>query len=492
MRQLSGSDAFFLYADKPGRHQHLSTIYLYDPSTASAEVSFQGILEHVRDRIGTSRIFRQRLVPVPLNVDYPYWIHDEHFDLEFHVRHIALPKPGDWRQFCILASRLHARPVDMHRPVWEMYVIEGLDNVSWLPEGALAVLVKVHHVALDDVTEDDFTVALHDLQATPETEETRRRWFSEKEPGATQLLALAWFNNTIKLLETGQSLFDRMPGLGANPIKPDDVLHFDQESAPRTRFDDRVSPHRVLAPFTFGLDELQAINVALPDATSNDVILAVCSGALQRYLVDKNELPARSLYALVPLHVHERYSEGVPGHRVQLIRIRLMTNIEDPLERLAMIREEMLEARALKPISAQEMADMQDVLPSAAMTFAARAIGAEFGPGKRYRKNHNTVISVHPGPSQPLYLCGAKLVGYTSMGALMDNLGLNHTATIYDGKVTIAPVCDRRMMPDPAFYYECLRASFDELSAASRDAVRRYTVARKRAVSSTAAKARSE
>jgi WS/DGAT/MGAT family acyltransferase len=488
MRQLSGSDAFFLYSDKPGRHQHLSTIYLYDPSSApGGGVDYQTILEHVRQRIGTSRIFRQRLVDVPLNVDYPYWIHDQHFDLEFHLRHIALPKPGDWRQFCILASRLHARPVDMHRPVWEMYVIDGLENISWLPEDAFAVLVKVHHVALDDVTEDDFTIALHDLAAVPEAEETRQRWFSEKEPGAVQLLALAWFNNTIKLVETGQSLIDRIPGIGANPLKPDDVLHFDQESAPKTRFDDRVSPHRVLAPFTFDLSELKRIKAALADATLNDVIFAICSGALRRYLMDKNELPERSLYALVPLHVHDRDSEGVPGHRVQLIRIGLMTHVDDPMERLAMIREEMQEARALKPISAREMAEMQDVLPSAAMTLAARAISAEFGPGKRYRDNHNTVISIHPGPSRPLYLCGARLVGYTSMGALMDNLGLNHTATIYDGKVTIAPVCDRQMMPDPAFYYECLCASFDELVSAAR-----YAVARKRAVSSTAATALSE
>ena len=488
MRQLSGSDAFFLYSDKPGRHQHLSTIYLYDPSTApGGSLEFAEILEHVRKRIGTSRIFRQRLVEVPLNVDYPYWIHDEHFDLEFHVRHIALPQPGDWRQFCILASRLHARPVDMHRPVWEMYVIDGLENISWLPEGAFAVLVKVHHVALDDVTEDDFTIALHDLEAIPEAEDVKQRWFSEKEPGAVQLLALAWFNNTIKLIETGQSLIDRIPGIGKNPIRPDDVLHFDQQSAPKTRFDDSVSPHRVLAPFTFDLSALGHVTAALADATLNDMIFAICSGALRRYLIDRNELPGRSLYALVPLHVHDRDDEGVPGHRVQLIRIALMTHVDEPLERLAMIREEMQEARALRPISAREMAEMQDVLPSAAMTLAARAISAEFGPGRRYRDNHNTVISVHPGPSQPLYLCGARLVGYTSMGALMDNLGLNHTATIYDDKVTIAPVCDRQMMPDPAFYYECLRESFDELVAAAR-----YAVTRKRAVSSTAATALSE
>ena len=139
MRQLSGSDAYFLYSDKPGKHQHVSTIYIYDQSTApEGEVRFKSILQHVKHRLCTSRLFRQKLVHVPFNLDYPYWIEDPHFELEFHVRHIALPHPGDWRQFCIQVARLHSRPLDMNRPVWEMYVIEGLDNIPLLPEGAFA------------------------------------------------------------------------------------------------------------------------------------------------------------------------------------------------------------------------------------------------------------------------------------------------------------------------------------------------------------------
>lgn len=485
MRQLSGSDAFFLYSDKPGQHQHISTIYLYDPSTApGGQVDFLTILEHVRERIGTSRIFRQRLVDVPLNLDYPYWIHDKHFDLEFHVRHIALPHPGDWRQFCILASRLHARPVDLKRPVWEMYVIEDLDNVTWLPKGSFAVLVKVHQAAIDDVTEDDFTVALHDLAAIPEAEETKRRWFSEQEPGSGQLLAMAWFNNAIKLIESGQSLLDRLPIIGSRRVDPDDILHFDDEDAPKTRFDDRISPHRVLAPFTFEIAEMETISKAVPDASLNDVVLAVCSGALRRYLIAKSELPEKSMYALVPLHVHDEDDEGIPGHRVQLIRIRLMTDVDDALERLASLRDEMAHSQALQPISADELMEMQDVMPSTAMVFAAKTISARMGPGKRYRENHNTVISIHPGPAKPLYLCGARLVGYTGMAALMDNLGLNHTATTYDGKLTIAPVCDRRMMSDPALYFECLRGSFCELRDAAKSAVSRSRKPSLKAVSS--------
>jgi WS/DGAT/MGAT family acyltransferase len=469
MRQLHGSDAFFLYSDKPGRHQHISTIYLYDPSTApGGKVDFQTILEHVRDRIGTSRIFRQRLVNVPLDLDYPYWIHDAGFDLEFHLRHIALPQPGDWRQFCILASRLHARPVDMQRPVWEMYVIEGLDQVSWLPKGAFAVMVKVHQVAIDDVTEDDFTIALHDLEAVPEPEVVKRRWFSEQEPTRAQLLALAWFNNGRKIVETGQSLLETLPGFGRRGLDPESVLHLDDEAAPHTRFDERVTPHRVLAPFTFDIAAAEEIQVAVADASLSDIVLTVCSGALRRYLADKGELPDESLYALVPLHKRPADQEGVPGHRVRPTRIRLMTDIDDALERLVMIREEMAEAKAYRPIAAEELSDIQDMLPASAMTFAARTLGARTGPGKRYRENHNTVISIHPGPLTTLYLCGARLVGYTGLAALMDNLGLNHTVTTYDGKVTIAPVCDRQMMPDPSFYYDCLKAAFIELYEAAQ------------------------
>ena len=150
MRQITGGDALFLYSDKQSGHQHLSVLYFYDQSEVKGgALRFKAILDHVERRLGRAPFFRQRLVGVPFNLDYPYWINDPHFDLEFHVRHIALPQPGDWRQFCIQASRLHSRPLDMSRPVWEMYVIEGLNKIDFLPPGSFAIMLKVHHVAID-------------------------------------------------------------------------------------------------------------------------------------------------------------------------------------------------------------------------------------------------------------------------------------------------------------------------------------------------------
>jgi WS/DGAT/MGAT family acyltransferase len=467
MRQLTGSDAFFLYSDKPGQHQHISTIYLYDQSTApGGTVRFKSILEHVRDRLSTSRIFRQKLVRVPLNLDYPYWIEDPHFSLEFHVRHIGLPPPADWRKFCVQVSRLHSRPLDLTRPVWEMYVIEGLDNIPFLPKGSFAVVTKVHHAAIDDMTEQDFTTALHDLATRLDPAQMRLRWHPEQEPGLTQLLTLAWFNNTTKLLETGQTLWDRLPWVGTRKTEADELLHTSGEKAPVTRFDQDITPRRVWDACIFDMQDLEAIMSSTKGAGLNEAVYAICGGALRHYLLDKDELPGESLWALVPLHIHGDFEGDVPGHRVRLTRTKLATHIEAPLERLAAIVNELKEAKDADTISATDMDELQDSLPSTTMSLAARTIAASIGPGRRYRQNHNVVISISHAPEKPLYLCGARLLAFTGMDIIWNNLALSHTITTYNGRITIAAVCDRKIMPDPAFYKECLQKSFDEMLAA--------------------------
>ena len=178
MRQISGGDAFYLFADKQSKHQHISALYLYDTTTVEEQpLRFKKIMKTIEERLGSSPIFRQRLVKVPLNLDCPYWINDPDFDLEYHVRHIALPKPGDWRQLCIQSSRLHARPLDMTRPLWEAYIIEGLDNVDFLPAGSFAMMIKIHHVATDGVGAAELTMGLHDLEPYPATPRRQARWW---------------------------------------------------------------------------------------------------------------------------------------------------------------------------------------------------------------------------------------------------------------------------------------------------------------------------
>ena len=172
MRQLSGHDASFLYADTIHANSNVTFVQIYDQSTApGGKVRFKTILAHIQSRLHRSPIFRSKLLRVPFEFDDPYWVEDEYFDLEYHVRHIALPKPGDWRQFCIQASRIHARALDLHRPLWEIYVIEGLDSITDLPAGSFALLTKIHHAAIDIESRNEFIEVLHDT--TRDAAETR-------------------------------------------------------------------------------------------------------------------------------------------------------------------------------------------------------------------------------------------------------------------------------------------------------------------------------
>ena len=163
MQQLSGQDAMFLHAELDGLPQHIGGVSIYDQSTApGGMVRFKDIIENTTNRIRRLPILSRHLLTVPLGLDHPYWVSDGSFDPEFHIRHIALPAPGDWRQLCIQVARLHARPLDRGRPLWEMYVIEGLNNIEGYPSNCFALLLKVHHCAMDGATGTQFMNIVHD------------------------------------------------------------------------------------------------------------------------------------------------------------------------------------------------------------------------------------------------------------------------------------------------------------------------------------------
>lgn len=496
MRQITGGDAFFLYTDKQARHQHISMLYIYDQSTVKGgPLRFKTILDTVEKRLGASPIFRQRLVGVPLNMDYPYWINDPDFDLEFHVRHIALPKPGDWRQLCIQVSRLHSRPLDMTRPVWEMYVIEGLDNVEFLPRGAFAIMTKVHHVAIDGVSAAELTMGIHDTEPYPEREKRPVRWRPEPEPRPAELLARAGINNARRSLRTGTTLARKLGEAIRSQASPHDEEEKSGqgEPAPITRFNQNISPHRVWDAARFQLDDFKAIKAAVPGATINDVVLTVCGGAMLRYLDSKHETPDRSLTAMVPVSVRSEKESGSAGNKVHLTRASLKTVERDPLKRLALVYEEMQKVKRINAVSARDLVEMQEELPAPTLVLAGKAVAASMGPGKAYRARHNMVVTNVPGPQQPLYFCGAKLVMFTGLAVITDNVGISHAVTSYDGTLVIAPLSDRQMLPDPAFYRECLDEAFAELRRAAASVTGQDTagpVRRQRARRQSAGKAR--
>ncbi len=317
MRQLRPEDARFVFADSGHANANVTLVYIYDPTHAGdGRVHFKELLAHIGSRLHLSPVFRQKLLRVPLDLDLPYWIEDERFDLEYHVRHIALPSPGDWRQFCIQASRIHARPLDMSRPLWEMYLVEGLDSFLDLPKHSFAIMTKTHHAAIDDNGAAEITSLLHDLTPDPIDPSPPEPWFPESPPGLLSMMARATLNSVSQpfaaaapLARTARRLAPVLLGtLG------DALLH--SESMPISRFNAEVSPHRVFETRRFTLEEFKQIRALAPGASVNDVVLAVCGGALRRYLAKHEELPEKQpARGAAVLDACRRHDSGRQGGR---------------------------------------------------------------------------------------------------------------------------------------------------------------------------------
>ncbi len=468
MQQLSGLDASFLYFETANAPMHVGGIMIYDQSTApGGRVTFRGILSNIEKRLHLVRCFRQRLAYVPFNLDHPYWIEDPDFDLEFHVRHIALPKPGDWRQLCIQAARLHSRPLDHNHPLWEFYVIEGLDNVAGLPKDSFAIVFKIHHAAIDGVTGSEMVATIHDLEPDGRPAPPKESWTPDAIPGPQELLGRTMLNNVAYPFQFARVMSASIPAMArlrqemaAREFKTPDPV-------PRTRFNGTVTPHRVLEGLSFPLGDVRAMKNAVEGATVNDAVLAVCGGALRRYLSAKRELPKESLLAMAPISVRTEAERGTAGNQVSAMVVPLHTEIGDPLERLRAVHEGTVRSKALtKAVGARLMTDYGQFIPSSVAGLAAR-LYTRFGLANSVNPFFNTVVTNVPGPQQPLYFCGARLVTMYGMGPIGDGLGLIHPVFSYCGQITVGATSCRKQMPDPAFYSQCLQDSFDELKGAA-------------------------
>lgn len=465
MQQLSPLDALFVYNETRNAPLHISPLMFYDVGTApGAFVRFKDILQTFRSRLSRSPVFRRRLLSVPGNLGYPYWIDDDEFDLEFHVRHLALPKPGDWRQFCILISRLHGRPLDMSRPPWEAYIIEGLDNIPGLPSGSFAMYMKIHHSAIDGATGNQIIEALHDLQADAPAVTTADFWQPEPPPSSTVLVRRALRD----LRRQPRQAVD----LGRQVLKARSRVRVGFEGQPfashevneRIRFNAAVSPHRVFGGLHVPLHDLKAIKNCVSGATLNDVVLAIVGGAMRKYLQHHRELPRQSVVTAVP--VSTRKPDDVGGNQVSGMRLYLRTDIADPLKRVRLIHDDAVRSKAYQnAVDARALTDRSASVPASLMALGLR-IATGTGLNRR-RPLFHTIVTNVPGPQVPLYMCGARMVWWFGAGALFDGLGLFHTVNSYCGKVAIAYLSCRRLMPDPELYDRCIREAFEELLQAA-------------------------
>lgn len=472
MQQLSGLDASFLYLETPSQHMHIAGLAIYDPKTApGGEVGFKQIIAHIVDRTKNISAISDRLLTVPFRLDHPYWINDGEFDPEFHIRHIALPKPGDWRQLCILVSRLHARPLDRSRPLWETYVIEGLDNVEGYPEGCFAVFNKVHHAAIDGASGTELTAATHDLSPKGEVREPKASLAVDRKPSAWQLVVKSQLNNIRQpfrlvdvAVKTVPSLAKAATGVASGRLQRVTKI-------PRTRFNGKVSPHRVFDAVKFEFEDIRAIKNSVEGVTVNDVAIAIVGGALRKYLEAKNELPETSLAAMAPINVRTEDKKGTGGNQVSQMTVSVCSDVEDAFERLLAVNQGTKNAKELtNAVGAKAMMDYSQFVPSTITATAAR-LSSSMGLANRMTPQYNCVITNVPGLQIPLYFAGAQMLTTFGTGPVLDGNGLFHAISSYCGQLGIAFTSCREMIPDPAFYAECIQASFDELKGAAETVV---------------------
>ncbi len=477
MRQLSGHEAGFLYADTPHANANVSLLHIFDQATAAGGVvRFKSVLAHIERRLSASPLFRQRLQRVPLGLDHPYWVDDENFDLEYHVRHIALPKPGDWRQFCIQTSRIHARAFDLDRPLWEAYVIEGLDSFLDLPVGSFALLLKTHLAAVGLQQLAQISALLLDRSANPLPDAPPTPWFADSAPGRMTLMGRGLAHSTVAPMRLvrplGRVLTRVAPAAAA--LASEMLLH--PQNLPVTRFNSAVSPHRVFETRRFTEAEFDAIRQLVPGASVDDAVLAVCGGALRRYLEAQGELPeGHSLTAIRPLAWDHLDAEDAQAQAWR--HVNLGTDLADPVRRLAS-----LQAQSSAPpdgvaqlLGSPDLASAAALAPAALLAWSRRLAGraaARLGP---LAPTANCTIAEIPAPAQPLFLCGARLSYFSAILPISDGLGLSFAITRHDGRLVISPTSCRELMPDPEAFALCLRDSFQQylaLAVAKLDATK--------------------
>ena len=467
MKQLSGLDSLFVYLESPATPMHIGSLCIYDQSTAPGGiVGFKDIIRFFDERLHNADTFRRKLVEVPLGLGHPYWIEDPEFDLEFHLRHIALPKPGDWRQLCILTARLFSRPLDIKRPLWEAWVIEGLDNVAGVPKNSFAVVTKLHHAAIDGISGAKIAAAVHDYTADAEPTPPLEPWQPERQPTAVEMLARNTLNDLRSPLRYGRLAYDGVRSLARLATGLATRQLSMPRRAPRTRFNNNVSSYRVFDAATLELAEIKKMRSLTEGATVNDVLVTICGGALRKYLAAKGELPEESLVAMVPMSIRPDEHMRSEGNLVSVLSVPVRSDIADGVERLKAVHEESINAKKFTFTAGPQVGmDLAEIAPSTTSGLVAGAYG-KLRLAEKLPPSFNTVITNVPIGDAPLYSMGSKMVAYFGLGPVYHGVGLFQSLISYGGKVTVNVVSCRTIMPDPATYCDYIRESYDELRAA--------------------------
>ena len=467
MRQLSPLDTQFLMIESPTTLGHVGSLVKVDPSTADTDTwNVDTVRALIESRLHLAPIFRQRLAEVPFGLTRPYWVDDPYFDLEFHIRELAIPQPGSSAQLGEQVARLHARALDRQRPLWELYVITGLED------GRAAVYSKVHHAAIDGVSGAELLSALLDIRPEPRGVEPEAERFDPRPlPSKRDLLGrglTSILSDQVKVARTvplALRHLDQLPGAGSHGMvrgisdatslmarltgaeRRAEVSFTSRDiKAPRTPLNGPITGHR---RFSFGSVSLADIKTVRRrhGGTVNDIVMVLCATALRRWLLDHDALPAVPLVAAVPVSVRRRAQKGSAGNQISVMLAELPTHLADPEARIEATRTSMDRAKErFGAVPPTLLRDLSVLMPTAGSGLAARSLfNLATVPGPPF----NLFISHVPGPQVPLYVAGAKVQGVYPISAVTSLTGaLNITLFSYNGSLDFGLIACRELVPD--------------------------------------------
>jgi WS/DGAT/MGAT family acyltransferase len=458
-------DATFLYMETPTMHMHVIGVLLLDTSTMDGGYSFERIRDMLEARLHLMPPFRRRLVTVPFGLDHPVWIDDADFDLGNHLMRIGAPPPGDMRALADVVGEVASRPLDRGRPLWEMWVVEGLED------GKVAAITKMHHATIDGASGADIMVHLLDL--TPEIKvpaPPEQTFVGERPPSDLKLVADALASNVGRPLRVARALVKAVGNVATTArvlIRRSEgaptVVPF---TAPRTAFSGALTPHRSVAFGRASLEDLKEIKNAFGGKV-NDVVLAISTQALRTYLAARGELPDKPLVAACPISVRK---EGVESaNQVSNMLVPLPVHVEDPAQQLATIIESTKRSKELAAaVGAETLMDWAEFLAPRLFTTAMRLYS-----GSRLPDLHppalNLIVSNVPGPPVPLYVAGARVLAIYPMGPLLPGAGINITVLSNMGNVDFGVIACGDTVPDVGRIADALADGVEALLKAARE-----------------------
>jgi diacylglycerol O-acyltransferase / wax synthase len=458
--RLSAIDASFLHQEKQSSHMHVGALAVFEGPPPARE----DFCAHLEARLGRVPRYRQKLAFPPLEAGRPFWVDDPTFNLDYHVRHTALPKPGSDDQLRQLVGRIFSQRLDRSKPLWEIWIVQGLEG------GRFALISKTHHALVDGVSGVDIATVLFDLSPVPAEPEVEDHWTPAPEPSDVELVA----EGVSSLIRTPIGLAGRAFGALQHPGETIDRVREAAEGlgevvwaglnpAPDVPLNVPIGPHRRVRWIQNRLDDFKEIKNAL-GGTVNDAVLAVVAGALRSWLHDRGvRTEGTELRALVPVSIRSDDERGSLGNRIAAMRGPLPVYVEDPIERLRVVQRGMGELKESKQaLGAEVIAGLTDFAPP---TLLAQASRLNFST-----RLFNLIVTNVPGPQFPLYLLGREMQEIVPIAFLPENHALAIAIMSYNGKVDLGLLADYDAMPDLDAFAGHLEESLAELLAAARKA----------------------